>query len=95
LDSIRLAEVSPFAERLPVNRKQQDAEVPIWTPEGVELRQNAPRVAFHMPTLRDVQWKGDLIGSGVAQVAENSITLLQKEGPGTIWRNFRIVPKGY
>jgi 4-amino-4-deoxy-L-arabinose transferase-like glycosyltransferase len=95
LDSIRVTQVSPFATQLPVRPPVNEFDAPVWTPNGVELNQNQLRDAFDIPSLLDVQWKATLVGSGTVEMGLHSITLLRPKDAAAVWRNFRIVPKGY
>jgi hypothetical protein len=95
LDRIRMAQVSPFAVQLPIPARGDDDGVPVWTPNGVELRQRRSRATFEIPGLQNVQWKGELIGSGAVDLGNRSITLLRSGETTAVWRNFRIVPEGY
>ena len=94
LDSIVVTQVSPFAPELPVPASDKQTH-PVWTPQGVELRQAMPEVKFDIPDLRNVEWTGELTGFGIAELADRSITLRLSRGDTAIWRNFRIIPKGF
>jgi len=54
-----------------------------------------PEVKFDIPDLRNVEWTGELTGFGIAELADRSITLRLSRGDTAIWRNFRIIPKGF
>jgi len=94
LDAIQIAQVSPFAAKLPVGDGNQ-VNVPVWTPEGVELRQSGSQATFDIPVLQNVEWTGQLVGVGLVEVGRGFVTLRQNGDGTAVWRNFRIVPKGF
>jgi hypothetical protein len=95
LDSIRVTQVSPFVRQLPVPARNEYNNVPVWTPDGVEFKQHGREITFDMPDLRNVRWTGDLLGFGMVELGHRSMTLRLDDGDTAVWRNFRIVPKGF
>jgi hypothetical protein len=92
LDQLEITQVSPFATKLPV--RENGAGVPVWTAEGVELRQRLARMTFSVPVLRGVKWSGVLLGAGSVEMSGASIVLHNENDGVAIWRNFALIPQG-
>jgi hypothetical protein len=94
-DHVEIAEVSPFLDHLPQVVPEDFSSVPVWFPGGVLLKQTEPQMAFRLRVPRDAKVQYELEGKGSLVLSSEGI-VLKKENPGpAVWKNFRIVPKGW
>jgi hypothetical protein len=95
LDRIEIAEVSPLLRGLPQKVPEDFSSVPVWYPGGVLLKQIDDEMRFPVRIPRGARVEYELEGRGSVRITAEEI-VLRKESPGAVvWKNFRIVPKGW
>jgi hypothetical protein len=90
-DRIEIVEVSPFVTRLPQVVPADYSSVPVWSPDGVLLKQVDAEMKFpiHMP--RNAKAEYELEGNASVLISDEGIVLRKNSQGPALWKNFRIV----
>ena len=95
LDRIEIEEVSPFLLELPQVVPEDYSSVPVWSPDGVLLKQVDDEMKFPIRIPRNSKMEYELEGNASVMLSDEGI-VLRKESPGpVVWKNFRITPQSW
>jgi hypothetical protein len=91
LDRIEISEVSPFVIKLPQVVPADYSSVPVWSPNGVLLKQVDTEMKFPFRMPRNTKAEYELEGKASVHFSEEGIVLRKESRGPVLWKNFRIV----
>lgn len=95
LDRVTIAEISPFVRSLPQHVPSDYSSVPLWSPDGVLLKQVDEHMTFYLRIPHDIRVAYELQGAGEIVIDDSSIHLIKREPGPILWKNFRFLPKQF
>ena len=92
-DRLEIVQLSPLVEKLPQQVPEDYADVAVWSPSGVVLKQVQPVLTFPVRIPQNTRILYDLEGEGSLEVHSDAITLTRSDPNLILWQNLRIVPR--
>ncbi|MBI4472652.1 MAG: hypothetical protein HY646_08295 [Acidobacteria bacterium] len=92
LDSVSILQVSPLVRMLPQVVPPDFSSVPVWSPEGVLLKQVKDEMEFPVRIPAGSVVRYDLSGSARLVVTPDALRLIKLQRDPVLWKNLRIVP---
>ncbi|MDA2935370.1 hypothetical protein MYX82_13685 [Acidobacteria bacterium AH-259-D05] len=94
-DRLEIVQLSPLVGRLPQTVPANFESVAVWSPSGVMLKQVEPVQKFSLRIPKNTEIQYELEGDGSIEVTSDFIKLSKGNSDSIVWRNLRIMPKGF